>query len=118
MLIASGTAAGAAAQSITVPAGKYIAFYSISSGTTVNFLTANPTNSTTTAGLPDAFLSFPGANPERTNHFNWTSPEGVATNPNQTQLHIMDQVMGSMSNFDDLDVDLSFAAASSSTSTD
>ncbi len=112
VLIPSGTAAGAAAQSITVPAGKYLAFFAISSGTTANFLSANPTNGTTTSGLPNAFLSFPAANPNQINHFTFTSPEGVATDPTKTQLHIMDQVMGSATNFNDLELDLSFAAGS------
>ena len=109
VLVASGTATGAAAQSITVPAGKYLAFFAISAGTTANFLSANPTNGTATSGLPNAFLSFPSANPSQTNHFNFTSPEGVTTNPNQTQLHVMDQLLGSATSFDDLDLDLSFA---------
>ena len=109
VLIPSGTAGGAAAQSITVPAGKYLAFFAISSGTLTNFLTANPTNGTATSGLPNAFLSFPAANPSQINHFNFTSPELISTNPNQTQLHVMDELMGSQTNFDDLDIDLTFA---------
>jgi cyclophilin family peptidyl-prolyl cis-trans isomerase len=113
VLIASGTGVGTA-QQISVPAGKYLAFYSISSGTTANFLTANPSNSTTDTTQPVAFLSFAAANPNQINHFNFFSPEAVATDPTQMQLHVMDEVFGTTTNFDDLDAILSFSPPSSS----
>jgi cyclophilin family peptidyl-prolyl cis-trans isomerase len=107
VLFASGTAAGTS-QSITVPAGKYLAFYTITDGTTTNFMTANPTDSTS-SGLPVALFSFDVANPNGVEHFSWTSPEHVQVDPSVTELHIMDQIFGTDKDFDDLTVDLSFA---------
>ncbi len=112
VLIASGTTGGSAAQTITVPAGKYLAFFAVSSGTLSNFLSTNSSNGTSTSGLPNVFVSFPNANPSQINHFSFTSPELISTNPSQTQLHVMDEVMGSDTNFDDMDIDLTFAASS------
>jgi len=111
VLFTSGTAAGTS-QHINVPAGKYLAFYVISKGTTANFLTANPTNSATRR--PVAMFSFAAANAGGRTHFRWYAPEGATTNPGVMRLHIMDRVFGSASDFDDLAVGLAFAASSSS----
>jgi cyclophilin family peptidyl-prolyl cis-trans isomerase len=106
VLFAAGAAVGS--QQVTVPAGKYLAFYSITTGATANFLTANPSNST--SGGPVAILSFDAADPNGINHFRWYSPGQQATDPNVQQLHIMDKIFGSASDFDDFTIDLSFSA--------
>jgi Domain of unknown function (DUF4114) len=64
---------------VTDPAGKYLAFYLITNGTTASFLTGNPTNSSIGAR---ALFSFDRANPDTTNHFRWYSPGQQATSPN------------------------------------
>ena len=107
VLFNSGASSGTQ-QSITVPAGKYLAFYSITSGTTSSFLLTNPTDDPN--GGPVALFSFDVANPNAIEHFRWTSPETVTTDPSKLQLHIMDQIFGSDSDFDDLTVALSFSA--------
>jgi len=110
VLFASGAAAGTS-QHINVPAGKYLAFYMISHGTTANFHTANPTNASDKNEV--AMFSFDAANAGGKNHFRWYTPGQDATNPEAMRLHIMDRVFGSASDFDDLTMDLSFAPASS-----
>ncbi len=107
LLFAAGAASGAQ-QSITVPAGQYLAFYLITSGTTANFLTANPTNSLT--GGPVALFSFDAANPDQVNHFRWYTPGTTATQPGVTQLHLMGTLSGGESDFDDLTINLNFSA--------
>jgi cyclophilin family peptidyl-prolyl cis-trans isomerase len=107
VLFTSGKAAGATAQA-TVPAGKYLAFYVLSSGTTATFLTANPTNSS--SGSTVAMFSFDAANANGVNHFRWFAPGQQATDPSQMQLHIMDQVFGDDTAFDDLALNLKFTA--------
>ncbi len=72
------------------------------------FLLVNSTNSSN--GGPVALFSFDAANPNGIDHFRWTSPENVQVDPSKTQLHIMDQIFGSDSDFDDLTVDLNFTA--------
>jgi cyclophilin family peptidyl-prolyl cis-trans isomerase len=111
VLFASGAAAGTL-QHVNVPAGKYVAFYVISNGTTANFLTANPTNASDKDAV--AMFSFDSANANDINHFRWYTPGQEATNPDVMRLHIMDKVFGNASDFDDLTVDLSFAPSSSS----
>ena len=49
-------------------------------------------------------------NPNNINHFRWYSPNQQATDPSVEQLHIMDEVFGSDSNFDDLTMDINFSA--------
>ncbi len=107
VLFSSGSAGGSQ-QSVTVPAGKYLAFYAITSGTTSNFLLINSANSSN--GGPVALFSFDAANPNSIEHFRWTSPENAQVDPSKTQLHIMDQIFGGDSDFDDLTVDLNFTA--------
>jgi hypothetical protein len=106
VLFASGSQAGAN-QHVTVPAGKYLGFYIISHGTTANFLSSNSANST--GNGPVAMFSFNDANPNNINHFRWYSPNQQATDPSVEQLHIMDEVFGNESNFDDLTMDISFS---------
>ncbi len=106
VLFTSGRAAGAAG-SVTVPAGKYLGFYALSTGTTVNFLTANPTNSST--GSAVAMFSFDAANPSGINHFRWHSGEQQSTSPDATRLYVMDEVFGNTDDFNELAVDISFA---------
>ena len=93
---------------LTVPAGKYLGFYLITGGTTADFLASNPSNSST--GSPVALFSFDSANPDGVNHFRWFTPGQVATSPTVTQLHVMDQLGGTASDFDDLTIDLSFSS--------
>jgi cyclophilin family peptidyl-prolyl cis-trans isomerase len=106
VLFAAGRSAGATG-SVTVPAGKYLAFYTISSGTTANFLSVNAANSS--SGSAVALFSFDAANANAINHFRWTSPEGELVSANSTRLHIMDEVFGSESDFNALAVDIAFA---------
>jgi cyclophilin family peptidyl-prolyl cis-trans isomerase len=106
VLFAAGKAAGSTG-SVTVPAGKYLAFYTISSGSTANFLSVNSTNSS--SGSAVAMFSFDAANANATNHFRWTSPEGELVAANATRLHIMDEVFGSEADFNALAVDIAFA---------
>jgi hypothetical protein len=102
-LFGPGQAAGQVAQQ-SVPAGKLVAFYAISSGTTSEFLASNPTNNTSSG--PVAFFSFDAANPDSTDHFRFFSPNGTATNPGQLQLHVMDQLFGNDSDYDSLALNL------------
>jgi cyclophilin family peptidyl-prolyl cis-trans isomerase len=95
------------ARSVTAPAGKYVAFYSITSGTTANFRTVNPSNSST--GSVHAMFSFDDANVDDANHFRWVTPGSQEANPNATQLHV-NSTMGSGANgFDAYTIDLAFA---------
>jgi hypothetical protein len=107
VLFAAGSQAGAN-QHVTVPAGKYLGFYIVSNGTTANFLSTNAANST--GNGPVAMFSFNDANPNNINHFRWYSPNQQATDPSVEQLHIMDEVFGNESNFDDLTMDINFSA--------
>ena len=95
--------------SVTVTAGKYLAFYLITSGTTANFLSTNSTNG---VGDVRALFSFDAANPDSVNHFRWYAPGQQKTDPNAVELHIMDQVAGKASDFDAYKIALSFAASS------
>jgi cyclophilin family peptidyl-prolyl cis-trans isomerase len=92
---------------VTVPAGKYVGFYLITSGTTSGFLTSNPTNA---ASGPRALFSFDAANPDAANHFRWFTPGQQATNPSVAQLHAMTKIGGNANNFDSFAIDLSFTA--------
>jgi hypothetical protein len=107
VLFANGQATGASA-SLTAPAGEQLAFFALSSGTTSQFLSTNPTNSS--SGGPVAFFSFNSANPDSTDHFRFTSPEGVATNPTQLELHLMDQLFGNDSDYDSLSMNLNIGS--------
>ena len=107
VLFAAGSQAGGN-QSVTVPAGKYLGFYIISSGTTANFLATNSANSTGSG--PVAMFSFDAANPSSINHFRWYSPSQQATDPSVQQLHIMDEIFGKDSDFDDLTMNINFSA--------
>ena len=62
------TAGGTGTTSVIVPAGNYLAFYLITSGTTANFLSTNSTNG---VGDVRALFSFDAANPDSVNHFRW-----------------------------------------------
>jgi cyclophilin family peptidyl-prolyl cis-trans isomerase len=97
---ASGT------KQVTVPAGKYLAFYVITSGTTANFLTNNPTNA---AGSAQALFSFDAANPDSANHFRWYTPGMQQADPTVMQLHVMNKVGGTGDDFDSFALDLGFA---------
>jgi hypothetical protein len=98
--------AGASTQ-VNVPAGKYVAFYIITSGTTADFLTANSANG---EGAAQALFSFDAANPDGANHFRWYTPGQQAADPSVDQLHVMTKVGGSASDFDSFALDLSFSA--------
>ncbi len=96
--------AGGTQGHLDIPAGKYIAFYAITNGTTADFLANNPNNNPT--GSAVALFSYPAANPDQINHFRWFNPEGSATGDSQLRLHIMEEVFGSDNNFDDLALSL------------
>jgi cyclophilin family peptidyl-prolyl cis-trans isomerase len=91
---------------VAVPAGKFVAFYLITSGTTSDFVTNNPTNA---AGAAQALFSFDAANPDSVNHFRWYTPGQQATDPSIVQLHIMTQLGGKASDFDSFAINLSFS---------
>jgi hypothetical protein len=98
---------GNGTKQVTVPAGKYLGFYLITSGTTSSFLTGNPTNG---ASGPRALFSFDAANPDAANHFRWFTPGQQATNPSVPQLHAMTKVGGKATDYDAFAIDLSFTA--------
>jgi hypothetical protein len=104
-------AAGAdGSKQITLPAGKagkYVGFYLITSGTTANFLTSNPTNTSTGA---QALFSFDAANPDGVDHFRWFTPGTQQTDPSVQELHVMDKVGGKSGSFDAYTIDLAFAS--------
>ncbi|HEX3654486.1 MAG TPA: MBG domain-containing protein, partial [Pirellulales bacterium] len=103
---------GASADNIasdSAPAGSYIAFYAISNGTTSQLMATNSSNSAT--GGPVSFFSFTSANPDSTDHFRFFSPEGVATNPSQLTLHIMDQLFGNDNDYDGLALNLNIGSS-------
>jgi hypothetical protein len=95
------------AKQVTVPAGKYLAFYLITNGTTANFLSTNPTNR---AGSSNALFSYDAANPDDANHFRWVSPGQQMANASLAQLHVMDKLGGGDGDFDAYSVNLSFTA--------
>jgi cyclophilin family peptidyl-prolyl cis-trans isomerase len=104
VLFSSG---GSGTKQVTVPAGKYLGFYFITSGTTSGFLTGNSTNG---ASGPRALFSFDAANPDAANHFRWFAPGQQATNPSVAQLHAMTKFGGNAGDFDSLAIDLAFSA--------
>jgi cyclophilin family peptidyl-prolyl cis-trans isomerase len=111
VIFTSKDSAGAT-KSISVPGGKYLAFFYIAGGTAEEFSSSNPDNATG-GGRPVALFSFDAANPDTSDHFHWNSPEGVAMDPDRTQLHMMDKVFGSEKDFDDLIMDVDFASSAS-----
>lgn len=92
-------------KSISVPTGKYLAFFAITSGTVDNFLTSNPTNS---SSGPSALFSFDSANSDTANHFRWYTPRQQSTDPNATELHVMTKLNGKADDFDSFALDLTF----------
>ncbi len=91
----------------TAPAGKYLGFYAISTGTTANFLAVNPTNSAT--GSAVALFSFNDANPDDGNYFRWVSPGSQAANPNAMQLHVNTRLGSGDAGFDAFSISVGFA---------
>jgi cyclophilin family peptidyl-prolyl cis-trans isomerase len=100
-------AGASGSKQVTVPGGKYLAFYAITSGTTANFLSSNPTNG---AGSTNALFSYDIANPDDANHFRWVSPGQQMANASLAQLHVMDKLGGGDGDFDAYSVNLSFTA--------
>ncbi len=92
---------------VSVPAGEYLAFYTITNGTTTDFTVDNPTNGASGAM---ALFSFDDANPDSTNHFRWYTPGQQSTNPDVVELHVMTKCSGKASDFDSFAIDLSFSA--------
>lgn len=104
ILFTAGSAAGAI-KTVTIPGNTLFGFYTISSGSTANFLSANSANAS--GGGPVAFFTFDSANADNENHFRWFDPEKIsqpslslnsATDPQV--LHVMDQLFGGESDFD------------------
>jgi hypothetical protein len=108
VLFHSGAAKGTS-NSVDVPAGKYVAFYLITNGTTDDFLTNNPTNA---SGHAQMLFSFDDSNPDAKNHFRWYSSNQQQTSPDVNELHVMDKVGGGEADFDAYTIDLSFADGS------
>ncbi len=100
------TGGASGSSTISVPAGKYLAFFTITSGTVGDFLLSNPTDS---SSGPNALFSFDAANPDAVNHFRWYTPGRQSTDPNATELHVMTKVNGKSSDFDSFAIDLAFA---------
>jgi cyclophilin family peptidyl-prolyl cis-trans isomerase len=63
-------------QTLTLPSDQLFGFYLVTSGTTEQFLAANPTN--TRAGGPLAYFTFPEANPDGLDHTRWQSENELA----------------------------------------
>jgi hypothetical protein len=96
------------ARTIDVPAGRYLGFYTISSGTTANWRTVNSTNVATGAAV--AMFSFDDANPDDLNHFRWVSPGQQQANPEVVQLHVNALVGSGADGFDSYAIDVRFTA--------
>jgi hypothetical protein len=96
------------ARTIDVPAGRYLGFYTISSGTTANWRTVNSTNAATGAAV--AMFSFDDANPDDLNHFRWVSPGQQQANPDVVQLHVNAALGSGESGFDSYAIDVRFTA--------
>ena len=89
---------------VSAPAGKYVAFYTITSGTTANFRSVNSSNSSTGSAI--ALFSFDDANSDDLNHFRWVTPGSQAANPDMTQLHVNTRFGGGGADFDAFSIDL------------
>jgi cyclophilin family peptidyl-prolyl cis-trans isomerase len=97
-------AAALSQKTATLPGGTIIGFYMVQGDTAANFLSKNPTNSTSGSG-PNAFFSFSSANPDGGDeHFRNTSPEQVGTSVLTTDtsfsVHGMGTLNGTMNDFD------------------
>ena len=91
-------------QQASVPAGKYLAFYLLTSGTTSEFFANNPTNSSAGTGL---VLVRSGESRRRQSlPLVHTRPAGHQSEP--VELHVMDKLAGKISDFDAYKIDLSF----------
>jgi cyclophilin family peptidyl-prolyl cis-trans isomerase len=107
----TSTSAVGATKSVSVPAGQLFGFYTIVGGTSAQLLASNSGNSST--GSPVALFSFASADPNSQNHFRWYTPESISQGTpavgatDKILLHIMDEVFGNDSNFDDLTVGIS-----------
>ena len=96
-------------KSIQVPGGSLIAWYYIPGGTAASLLTSNPSNDPGKSSI--AFFSFDAANPDKAEHFRWFGPEGVEnTDTSGLQLHILDTLYASPSDFDDLMLSITMSA--------
>ena len=93
---------------VTVPAGKYLAFYLITSGTTADFLDAQPDESV--GGAQGFVLVRRGQSGQRRITSAGSRPASRRPDPSVAQLHVMDKVGGKISDFDAFAIDLSFTA--------
>jgi len=115
VLFTNGQAIGASS-TVDAPGGGRLVFYYIPGGTSATVLATNPNN--TSSGTPKLFMSFDSGNPDDAEHFRWFGAEGVETSLNldatatdEVLMHVMDQLNGVDTDFDDYAVKLSFSAS-------
>lgn len=89
VIFAAGASAGTQTD-LTLPSARKFGFYFIQNGTTATFLASNPGNG---PGGPLAFFTFPDANPDGLDHFDWLG---------ENILGIEDLTGGGDRDFDDL----------------
>jgi hypothetical protein len=99
-----GDAAGTE-RTLNVAGSSLLAFYYIPGGTADQLLASNPTNSIN--GALTARFSFDNANPDAgISHFSLVNPEKVGqalpTLQDPLQIHVLDKLFGTLSDFDDL----------------
>jgi hypothetical protein len=96
-------------KTIQVPGGSLIAWYYIPGGTAASLLANNAANDPSKGSF--ALLSFDAANPDKAEHFRWFGPEGVSSDDSSgLQLHILDSLYASPSDFDDLMMSITMSA--------
>ncbi len=111
----SGAATGTATQ-LSLPGNKLVGFYTITSGSAASLLSSNSANDPNAVAV--ALFSFDSANAGSLNHFRWFGPEsafqgttGQGTASDRQRLHVMNQVFGSDSDFDNFQVDIQYATS-------
>lgn len=110
VLFAPGDAIGTK-KTVTLNGNDLIGFYSLNSGTSQQFLAANPTNSASGSSL--AFFSYDTANPDQKSHIRSFSGETVGEDTptagatsDRFRVHLMNKLNGGDADFDDFVVSL------------
>lgn len=111
----SGAATGSSTQ-LSLPGNQLVGFYTITSGSAASLLSSNAANDPSAVAV--ALFSFDSANAGSLNHFRWFGPEsafqgatGQGTASDRQRLHVMNQVFGSDSDFDNFQVDIQYATS-------
>lgn len=93
-------------RTLTLNTGRLVGLYYIPNGTSAGLLATNPNN--TSSGSPVAFFSFDTANPDAIEHFRLFEPERngqPVADPGASdaiRVHIMDELLGAQTEFDDI----------------